>query len=587
MVWEISLGNIIEDFETGNYDQFDWQFGSNSWSIVGASQAYEGNYASVSDDITNYENSEMYLNYTVETEGILSFYYKVSSESSFDYLRFYINGVEQDKWSGIHDWSLASYNVQPGDYIFSWKYTKDVSISIGSDCAWVDMISFPSSSENQSMVYQTPIEKSVISGQVFTTKVKIGNVEDLGGFNIHMDFDTDLLQVNSITVGDFIGSSGREIGVTTDVIDNINGLLEYHIQTVGEAAGVNGSGNLLSIEWQANEDIEVMQETILAFNGVYISNTANENIPVDLMNTTVTIGNCYEGDMDCDCDVDIIDVTTVAYAYDTSLGDPEYNPLYDMDSDNDIDIVDITMVAYHYGWSCNDNKSATILKTDNTNIILSIDDQYSELEEVGYLNLLINGVEQLGAYELNLSFIPQEIEILELNGGKLLNKTNREILELASSINNGMIQYAITSLGSETNGANGSGELLSIKYRKKTPNGSIQFENGQIVRIDGEIIPFEIDQVLGLQNNIVSQARIYPIPMKDILHIEYQIKEVGDIEFELQDINGKIIFNWKENHSTTGLHQSELHRNGLESGTYLLKIKDDKYIWKQMKLIIH
>jgi len=42
----------------------------------------------------------------------------------------------------------------------------------------------------------------------------------------------------------------------------------------------------------------------------------------------------------------------VANHWDTSLGDPGYDPRYDLDDDEDIDVVDVMLVAAHWGEKC-------------------------------------------------------------------------------------------------------------------------------------------------------------------------------------------------------------------------------------------
>ena len=137
------VGLILEDFESGDFTGFDWQFNNFPWSVV--DQAYEGNYAARSANIADNQNSTMELEYSVVADGEISFFYKVSSEANYDYLRFYINDVEQDEWAGEIDWTEATYDVTVGDNTFKWEYDKDVSQSHGDDCAWVDYIILPPS----------------------------------------------------------------------------------------------------------------------------------------------------------------------------------------------------------------------------------------------------------------------------------------------------------------------------------------------------------------------------------------------------------------------------------------------------------
>ncbi len=67
----------------------------------------------------------------------------VSSEPNYDYLRFYIDSDMQDEWSGSVSWTAASYPVTAGTHTFKWEYSKDISVSTGSDLAGVDYIIFP------------------------------------------------------------------------------------------------------------------------------------------------------------------------------------------------------------------------------------------------------------------------------------------------------------------------------------------------------------------------------------------------------------------------------------------------------------
>ncbi|MGB5137144.1 MAG: M14 family zinc carboxypeptidase, partial [Candidatus Zixiibacteriota bacterium] len=139
----LTVGQSVEDFETGNFTQYDWTMGGNApWTIVSTGQ-YEGAFSAASGAIGNSQSSTMSVSQQVTTAGNISFYYKVSSEVNWDWLRFYIDGVEKGSWSGSVGWAQASYAVTPGTRTFMWEYEKDGSQIGGSDKAWVDLIVFP------------------------------------------------------------------------------------------------------------------------------------------------------------------------------------------------------------------------------------------------------------------------------------------------------------------------------------------------------------------------------------------------------------------------------------------------------------
>jgi hypothetical protein len=72
----------------------------------------------------------------------VSFDYSVSSESGFDYLRFYIDGVQKGAWSGAVVWTASGLIAAgtTGLHEYKWCYMKDGVISSGSDTAWIDNI---------------------------------------------------------------------------------------------------------------------------------------------------------------------------------------------------------------------------------------------------------------------------------------------------------------------------------------------------------------------------------------------------------------------------------------------------------------
>ena len=138
-----SKAESIEDWETGDFSQFEWQFAGNAeWSVTDQNQ-YEGVYSAQSGLINHSQTSVLSLDYEVYAEDTLSFWFKVSSESGWDFLKFYVDGNNLDSWSGEVPWQQAEYVISAGTHIFKWEYYKDGSVSTGSDACWVDYITFP------------------------------------------------------------------------------------------------------------------------------------------------------------------------------------------------------------------------------------------------------------------------------------------------------------------------------------------------------------------------------------------------------------------------------------------------------------
>ena len=139
----LTVGLIFEDFETGNFSSFDWDFGGNADWIITSQNPYEGVYCAKSGDINDQQSSELMITMDVLNDDDISFYRKVSSEEGWDYLKFYIDGTQMDEWSGEESWDEFSYPVSAGNHTFKWAYEKDGSVSNGDDCGWIDYIIFP------------------------------------------------------------------------------------------------------------------------------------------------------------------------------------------------------------------------------------------------------------------------------------------------------------------------------------------------------------------------------------------------------------------------------------------------------------
>jgi len=71
------------------------------------------------------------------------FDYKVSSETNWDWLEFYLNGRLLQRWSGEAGWATYQFSVLAGTNVFQWRYTKDPIGSAGLDAAFIDNLDLP------------------------------------------------------------------------------------------------------------------------------------------------------------------------------------------------------------------------------------------------------------------------------------------------------------------------------------------------------------------------------------------------------------------------------------------------------------
>ena len=177
----INIGSMpCEDFETGDFTAFNWQFGGSLDWTIDSNNAFEGLYCARSGAIGHNQTTEMYVTMDVSS-GQISFYRKVSSENNYDFLQFYIDGAMQGQWAGQMGWSQESFSVTSGTHAFKWVYDKDGNTTGGSDCVWIDNIYFPASNPTYPILYLVPT--MINFGQVFIGQDSTAHfeIENVGG----------------------------------------------------------------------------------------------------------------------------------------------------------------------------------------------------------------------------------------------------------------------------------------------------------------------------------------------------------------------------------------------------------------------
>ncbi|CAD6493632.1 MAG: hypothetical protein DIAAKJNI_00528 [Candidatus Argoarchaeum ethanivorans] len=136
---ELVTSGIVPIWDAVDNTDLSWSTGGDANWFGQTLESYYDDDAAESGDISDEEDT--WLETTIEGPCDVSFYWKVDSQYEHDYLRFYIDGAEQDKISGITSWAQKTYSISNGSHTLTWKYTKDSSGSNPGDCSWVDMVS--------------------------------------------------------------------------------------------------------------------------------------------------------------------------------------------------------------------------------------------------------------------------------------------------------------------------------------------------------------------------------------------------------------------------------------------------------------
>jgi hypothetical protein len=138
---EITPPATLSLLEALDNDSLTWITSTPPWTGQTAI-AYDGVDAAASGRTPN--GGETFLEATVQGPGALYFWWKVSSEETFDVLNFAIDGVDLASISGEVNWHQRACEIGPGPHVARWTYKKDAGTIAGSDRAWVDTVTFVS-----------------------------------------------------------------------------------------------------------------------------------------------------------------------------------------------------------------------------------------------------------------------------------------------------------------------------------------------------------------------------------------------------------------------------------------------------------
>lgn len=108
---------------------------------------------------------------TVNGPGRLSFWWRVSSERSFDFLIFHIDGQAVDGISGESGWLRKIVEINEGHHTLQWSYRKDFSVTEGNDAGYVDEVEFEPAGAVPPTIVQQPQSLTVSPGGTATFTV--------------------------------------------------------------------------------------------------------------------------------------------------------------------------------------------------------------------------------------------------------------------------------------------------------------------------------------------------------------------------------------------------------------------------------
>ncbi len=131
-----------DGFESGGFNNLGWYGEGDAYWKITSVESQSGVYCAQAGKIQEGQRSRLAI--TIECQaGEVRFWRKVSSQLNCNFLRFRSGNSVLGEWSGELDWEQVSIPVPAGKRTLSWEYVKTFPGWMGSDTAWIDLVSFP------------------------------------------------------------------------------------------------------------------------------------------------------------------------------------------------------------------------------------------------------------------------------------------------------------------------------------------------------------------------------------------------------------------------------------------------------------
>ena len=532
-----------EDFEEADFNKFNWKFTGNANWII-SSNSYEGDYSAESGNIGDNQSSSMELTETISQDGYISFYKKVSSEASYDFLKFYINGVVKGQWSGESDWSIAQYEITEGVHTFKWQYVKDGNTSRGSDCAWIDLISLPANDTN---LYLTP-------KYIYDT-LNINEVSEHQFFIINNGNVSNEYSINA-------DQSWINVDVTNDILDyNETDTITLSINSTSLSTGYYSSNIIVSSQNLKTDTIYV---------NLMIRDTISSSILPDQIIDTLWAGNSLT------YDIVITNNGVVSLDYSVEIENSTEN-----------------------SWISLNQNSGSLLLTESDTIKVAIN-----TTDIGFgefnCNIIFHEQDE-DSDTIPIFIYIKDTIISEINPNSITDTLNQNSTKnypiIIKNIGNRILDYTLTIAYPTKSGTwisldkdNGSINLGNIDTVIATINTNNLLAGDYVCSIsiyesDGDEFGIPVDlhvnQVQSVEIPYITYFRLFPNPFNNYIEIEFYTIDNKNVNISLYDICGKKLY--EDNFETVSnsinkfkILESDFKSGELQKGIYFIQLLFDK-----------
>ena len=205
----------------------------------------------------------------------------------------------------------------------------------------------------------------------------------------------------------------------------------------------------------------------------------------------------------------IDDVQTIAFHWNTELGQPGYDPLYDLDGSGRVEVLDVLNVANRWNRDCNSTRPmARPERPAGTPAAMQL--RLPVGQSVPFTaEVRVNGVVNLGAFELGLSYDPAELSIDAVTLATWPESSGRDFTAIPGSVDPGLgrASFGSFSLGDAPAGVDGSGAVAYVRVSPISGTTSLDLLDAAITDIGGASLPL----VIGPRVDAVAARYFLPV----------------------------------------------------------------------------
>ncbi len=130
-----------------------------------------------------------------------------------------------------------------------------------------------------------PASVRVTPGDLFTQTVRIQDAANVGAFQTDLVYDPAVVRVEGVTIGSFLGSTGRTVTPLGPAIDNSKGRVTFGAFTFGAQPGASEAGDLAYVRLLA----QTIGQTALDFQQTAVSDPQGDPAPIGALSGGVVI----------------------------------------------------------------------------------------------------------------------------------------------------------------------------------------------------------------------------------------------------------------------------------------------------------